>query len=58
MHIFGSVELQTEYTFPFLYSIIFQRLESFKPTSSTRGEEERERKVNVPIIAQLVLEEP
>ncbi len=37
MHIFGSVQPQTESTFPFLYIIIFQRYESFEPPSSTLG---------------------
>ncbi len=35
MRIFGSVEPQTESTFPFLYIIIFQKWESFEYPSST-----------------------
>ncbi len=37
MRIFGSIEQQTESTFPFLYIIIFQRWESFEHPSSIQG---------------------
>ncbi len=38
MRIFGSVESQTESTFPFLYIIIYQRWEPFEPPSPIPGE--------------------
>ncbi len=38
MHIFGSVEPQTESTLPFLYGIIFQRWKSFKCPGFTQGD--------------------
>ncbi len=41
--IFGSVELQTESTFPFLCSIIFQRWQSLESPSPTCGEDRRMR---------------
>ncbi len=37
MHIFRSIEPQTESTFPFLYIKIFQTWESFEPPSSILG---------------------
>ncbi len=39
VRIFGSIEPQTESSFPFLYIIIFQRImQSFEPPSSTLRE--------------------
>ncbi len=38
VHLFGSVEPQTESTFPFLHIIIFQRWLSFEPLAPLWGE--------------------